>query len=147
MKSAEPDAIDARIEEQLEHWLERLMTLVNQPGISSQGIGMNEWAELVERLLSEAGFETRLMATDGFPIIYAEAPGRSDSTLLCSNHYDVQPPEPLDLSDSPPFEATRRNGKVFGRGVQDDRASSCLGSPPSARSETSPVIFPAASSS
>jgi acetylornithine deacetylase/succinyl-diaminopimelate desuccinylase-like protein len=114
-------AVDSRIEECLEFWLDRLATLVNQPSISSQDIGMEQCANLVEQILSESGFDCRLMSTDGYPVVYAEAAGASDQTLLCYNHYDVQPPEPLELWQSPPFEATRRDGKIFGRGVQDDK--------------------------
>jgi acetylornithine deacetylase/succinyl-diaminopimelate desuccinylase-like protein len=59
--------------------------------------------------------------TAGSPVIVAERAGRSDRTLLIYNHYDVQPAEPLELWNSPPFEATIRDGKVFGRGVSDDK--------------------------
>ncbi len=61
------------------------------------------------------------MPSQVYPVVYGEAPGLGDRTLLCYNHYDVQPPEPLELWDSPPFEATRRNGLMFGRGIQDDK--------------------------
>src|SRR5207302_9800209 len=55
------------------------------------------------------------------PVVYAERAGRGDRTLLFYNHYDVQPPEPLELWESPPFELARRDGKVFGRGISDDK--------------------------
>jgi acetylornithine deacetylase/succinyl-diaminopimelate desuccinylase-like protein len=61
------------------------------------------------------------MATDGAPVVYSERPGRSPKTLLIYNHYDVQPPEPLELWDSPPFQPTLRDGKLYGRGVSDDK--------------------------
>jgi acetylornithine deacetylase/succinyl-diaminopimelate desuccinylase-like protein len=54
-------------------------------------------------------------------VVLGERAGRSDRTLLIYNHYDVQPPEPLELWTSPPFEPTRRDGKLFGRGVSDDK--------------------------
>jgi acetylornithine deacetylase/succinyl-diaminopimelate desuccinylase-like protein len=54
-------------------------------------------------------------------VVVAERAGRSDRTLLFYNHYDVQPPEPLELWDSPPFEATRRGNLMFGRGISDDK--------------------------
>lgn len=121
MESSEIAAIDRQIEDRLDYWLDQLGRLVNQPSISSQGIGMGECAELVLRMMEESGFESRLMPTDGYPVIYAESGGRADSTLLCYNHYDVQPPEPLELWHSPPFESTRVDGKIVGRGVQDDK--------------------------
>jgi len=113
--------IDRAVEEQTERWLERLAELVAQPSISSQNVGMEETAEMVAGLLRRSGFETRLMPTGSYPVVYGEAAGRAERTLLCYNHYDVQPPEPLDLWESPPFEATRRDGKMYGRGIQDDK--------------------------
>jgi acetylornithine deacetylase/succinyl-diaminopimelate desuccinylase-like protein len=62
------------------------------------------------------------MATDGAPVVYGERKGKSDKTLLIYNHYDVQPPEPLELWESPPFEPEIRAGKMYGRGVSDDKS-------------------------
>jgi acetylornithine deacetylase/succinyl-diaminopimelate desuccinylase-like protein len=115
------ERIDRLIEEQLDSWLDRLAVLVNQPSISSQNVGMRECAGLVEQLLQESGFQTRLMPTESYPIVYAESAGRSDRTLICYNHYDVQPAEPLELWESPPFQATIRDGRMYGRGIQDDK--------------------------
>lgn len=121
MESSESSVIDRRIEDRLDFWIDQLARLVNQPSISSQGIGMRECADLVARILTDAGFECQLMPTEGNPVIFAEAHGRAECTLLCYNHYDVQPPEPLELWQSPPFEMSRTDGKLFGRGVQDDK--------------------------
>jgi acetylornithine deacetylase/succinyl-diaminopimelate desuccinylase-like protein len=61
------------------------------------------------------------MPTRGFPVVFAERAGSSDRTLLFYNHYDVQPPDPLELWNSPPFEPIIRDGKMFARGVSDDK--------------------------
>ncbi len=60
------------------------------------------------------------METDGHPVVYAEI-GDGESTLLSYGHYDVQPPEPLELWESDPFEPTVRDGGLFARGVADDK--------------------------
>ena len=61
------------------------------------------------------------METAGAPVVFGERKGKSDKTLLIYNHYDVQPPEPLELWESPPFEPSLRDGKLYGRGVSDDK--------------------------
>jgi len=61
------------------------------------------------------------MPTPGAPVVFAERKGRSDKTLLIYNHYDVQPAEPLELWETPPFEPSLREGKLYGRGVGDDK--------------------------
>jgi acetylornithine deacetylase/succinyl-diaminopimelate desuccinylase-like protein len=114
-------AVDAAIAKRMDQSLEELSRLCAQPSISAQGLGMRECAELVMEMLRERGFKTELMPTKGFPVVYAELSGRSDRTLLLYNHYDVQPPEPLELWDSPPFEPTIREGKMYARGVSDDK--------------------------
>lgn len=113
--------MDAFITEHIDNSLAELARLVGSPSISSQNVGMEDTAQLVAEMLEEHGFEARLLPTPGYPVVYAEAPGRSDRTLLCYNHYDVQPPEPLELWESPPFEMSRRGGKLYGRGIADDK--------------------------
>ena len=76
---------------------------------------------LVERLTS-IGLETQLVSTAGHPIVWARnkhRPGRR--TVLIYGHYDVQPPDPLELWDSPPFEPVLKDGYVFARGATDNK--------------------------
>ncbi len=62
------------------------------------------------------------METDGHPVVYAEVGGGDgERTLLSYGHYDVQPPEPLELWESDPFEPEIRDGVIFARGVADDK--------------------------
>ena len=113
--------LDQYLEKHLDESIAELSRLVAQPSVGAQNWGMVECAELVAGMLRQRGFSVQVMPTGGAPIIYAERAGRSSKTLLIYNHYDVQPAEPLELWDSPPFEPELRDGKLFGRGVSDDK--------------------------
>lgn len=113
--------IDTFLKDNLDASLEELKTLTAQPSVAAQGWGMEETARLVRNMLEARGFSVQVMETDGFPVVIGERPGQSDKTLLIYNHYDVQPPEPLELWDSPPFEPEERDGKLYGRGISDDK--------------------------
>jgi acetylornithine deacetylase/succinyl-diaminopimelate desuccinylase-like protein len=103
--------------------LELLGGLCRQPSVSAEGAALAETADLVESLLADSGFRTRQLRADGGPpAVYGELPGRSPWTLLLYNHYDVQPADPLELWDSPPFEPTLRDGKLYARGAADNKA-------------------------
>ncbi len=114
-------AIDQHIDDNLEYWIEQLGRLCAQPSVSAQGLGIEECAELVKTMLEEQGFSASVMATDGHPVVYGEGEGASDKTMLFYLHYDVQPAEPLELWDSPPFTMTRVGDKLVARGVTDDK--------------------------
>ena len=114
-------AVDRYLESHLESSLAELSRLVAQPSVSAQNLGMRECAAMVADMLRRRGFETEILPSAGHPVVVAERPGRSDRTLLIYNHYDVQPAEPLELWTSPPFEPARRNGRLYGRGVSDDK--------------------------
>lgn len=113
--------IDDYLDSHLDGSLEELGKLVSQPSISAQKIGLAETASLVANMLRSRGFQADVYTTAGAPIVVAERKGRSEKTLLFYNHYDVQPPEPLELWDSPPFVPQIRDGKMYGRGVSDDK--------------------------
>jgi acetylornithine deacetylase/succinyl-diaminopimelate desuccinylase-like protein len=89
--------------------------------VAAQNWGLFECAAMAGEMLKSRGFSVEILSTDGAPVVYGERQGRSNKTLLFYNHYDVQPPEPLELWDSPPFEPTLREGKLFARGVSDDK--------------------------
>ncbi len=85
----------AKVEEEA---LRLLDLLCREPSVSAEGRALETTATLVEELLSGSGFSTRqLRADDGLAAVYGEQRGRSDYTLLLYNHYDVQPPDPLEL--------------------------------------------------
>src|SRR5262245_21661795 len=114
-------AVDAWLDAHLDDSLDELARLVAQPSVGAQNLGLEECAGLVAGMLRRRGFAVEVMASGGAPVVVADRDGRSARRLLFYNHYDVQPPEPLELWDSPPFEAVIRDGRVFGRGVSDDK--------------------------
>jgi acetylornithine deacetylase/succinyl-diaminopimelate desuccinylase-like protein len=116
------NAIDNYLETHAGEALSILKNLTSQPSIAAQNIGVDETASLVESLLKDVGFNTRQLIVEGAPpAIYGELQGGKAFTLLLYNHYDVQPPDPLDLWESPPFDPTERDGKLYARGVADNK--------------------------
>ncbi len=79
-------------------------------------------ANWVVEKLSGFGLETQLVATHGHPIVWAKNKHQAGrKTVLIYGHYDVQPPDPLELWDSPPFEPVLKDGYVFARGATDNK--------------------------
>ena len=114
---------ERRIEASREALLEELREFLRMPSISAQqddSGGFRRCAEWVANKLRDAGAEARIMETEGHPVVYAEI-GEGSKTLLSYGHYDVQPPEPLELWESDPFEPTIRDGSLYARGVADDK--------------------------
>lgn len=113
------------IDDHLEDSIGGLVELCRLPSVSAHGSSIEETAEHVSGLLRDLGFEARIMPKPegGQPVVYAEQGGKSDKTILFYNHYDVQPAEPLELWSSPPFDPERRDGKLYGRGVSDNKGN------------------------
>lgn len=110
--------IDARRDE----YLARLIDYVRRPSISAHGLGIAETADYIAAVLDGLGMGAQVLPTAGWPMVYAErldAPGAP--TVLLYGHYDVQPAEPLEAWISPPFEPTVRDGRLYGRGVGDNK--------------------------
>jgi acetylornithine deacetylase/succinyl-diaminopimelate desuccinylase-like protein len=119
------DRVDAYLEEHRGDFEEQLKALIRIPSISAQpdhNADTKRAAEFVCNDLTAMGLRAELIPTKGHPIVYAEnlhSPGRP--TVLIYGHYDVQPPEPLELWLSPPFEPTVRDGNLYARGATDDK--------------------------
>lgn len=103
--------------------LEALKELLTIPSVSTIHQGIDECAEKVSQLLDKAGFNTQIIPTEGHPVVFGEKKGLSDKTLLFYDHYDVQPPEPLDEWVSPPFEPEIRDNRLYARGVADNKGN------------------------
>jgi len=113
--------LDQYIETHMEGSIAELSRLVAQPSVGAQNLGMQECAAMVAGMLRKRGFTTDVIPTEGAPVVFGELKGKSEKILLFYCHYDVQPPEPLELWETPPFEPSLRDGKLYGRGVGDDK--------------------------
>ena len=113
--------VDAYIDQHFDRFVGMLGDLCAIPSVAAQGQGIDPCATRVAELLSAVGLDAQLIATAGNPVVYAEAKGTRDTTLLCYNHYDVQPAEPFDLWHSDPFTMTRKDNLLIARGVADDK--------------------------
>ncbi len=114
------------IEKNKDRFLEELFELIRIPSVSSldeHKDDMYKTAEAVKQSLLAAGADKAVvMETAGHPVVYGEKIiDASLPTVLVYGHYDVQPVEPLDLWDSPPFEPEVRDGKIYARGADDDK--------------------------
>jgi acetylornithine deacetylase/succinyl-diaminopimelate desuccinylase-like protein len=109
-----------------ERYLEELLALLRIPSISAKSEhkeDMIRCAEMIREKLQEAGVDkTEIYATEGHPIVYAEKIIDPNwPTVLVYGHYDVQPADPLELWDSPPFEPIIKDGRIYARGACDDK--------------------------
>jgi acetylornithine deacetylase/succinyl-diaminopimelate desuccinylase-like protein len=109
------------IDDHANEYIERLRTLLRQPSVAAQNQGMEPCAQLVRQMLDRIGAKAQLLPTAGFPVVYGALPGRGPKTLSFYNHYDVQPAEPFELWHSDPWAAEVRDGKLYARGVADNK--------------------------
>ena len=102
-----------------------LQTLIRQPSVSAKNEGIEECAKLVQKLLKKSGIKSEILQLQNgvAPIVYGEIKSKQNpkKTLMFYNHYDVQPAEPFELWDDPPFSGIRKGNKIFGRGATDDK--------------------------
>lgn len=109
-----------------ESYIDELKEFLRIPSISTLAENKHDMitaAEFVVAKLRTAGMENvKIIETKGHPLVYADwlnAPGKP--TVLIYGHYDVQPVDPINLWDSPPFEPTIKDGKIYARGATDDK--------------------------
>src|SRR5580700_6762438 len=119
-------ATDNYVAQNESRFLEELKEFLRIPSISTlpeHAKDTHRAAEFVVEKLKSAGLENiELIETDRHPLVYADwlhASGKP--TVLCYGHFDVQPPDPLELWETPPFEASERNGNLYARGSADDK--------------------------
>jgi acetylornithine deacetylase/succinyl-diaminopimelate desuccinylase-like protein len=120
-------ALDAHFDQHQERHLDELKEFVRIPSVSAKSEHRDDTrraAEWLTERMREAGLESaELVETTGHPIVIGEwrGAGAEAQTLMVYGHYDVQPPEPLDEWETPPFDAQVRDGRLYGRGSVDDK--------------------------
>jgi acetylornithine deacetylase/succinyl-diaminopimelate desuccinylase-like protein len=113
-------------EKNKDRFLNEMLDLLRIPSVSAKSehkADMQKCAELVKQRLLDAGCDkAEVMPTDGHPAVYGEKiTDPSKPTVLVYGHYDVQPPEPLELWHSGPFDPVIKDGKIYARGSADDK--------------------------
>ena len=114
------------VAENKQRFLDELFQLLRFPSVSADPKYKQDvlnTADFVAQKLKEAGLDAvEICETAGYPIVYGEKIIDTNlPTVLVYGHYDVQPPDPLELWHTPPFEPTIRDGKIYARGACDDK--------------------------
>jgi len=114
------------VDKNRQKFLDELFDLLRIPSVSADSKfkdDVHRAADFVKSSLEKAGVDTaEICETAGYPIVYGEKIiDDSLPTVLVYGHYDVQPPDPYELWDSPPFEPVINNDKIYARGACDDK--------------------------
>lgn len=128
MSSDSKDVLE-RVEKHKESYLEQLKEYLRIPSVSTDPAHKEDvlrCAEFVRERMSEAGLEAELIQTEGNPLVYGQwmGAGADKPTILVYGHYDVQPADPLEEWNSPPFEPTVDGDLLIARGATDDKGQS-----------------------
>ncbi|WP_422074360.1 M20/M25/M40 family metallo-hydrolase [Sulfitobacter geojensis] len=116
------DAIFDYIKGNEESYVARVMEYVSHPSISAHDIGIREVAGMLVEHLKGLEFDAGLVETPGHPFVLGHRTvDPSKPTVLLYGHYDVQPPDPLEAWVSPPFEPEVRDGRIWARGIGDNK--------------------------
>src|ERR1700730_18948 len=108
-------------------WFDELAEFLRIPSISADAAWLGHVEEAghwVCKFIRDSGGEAELVDWDGQPLAIGEiraSAGNEAPTVLCYGHFDVQPPDPLELWDSNPFEPEVRDGNLYARGAADDK--------------------------
>ncbi len=111
------------VESHREEWLELWKEAVRIRSLKAEANGLAAIKGFLRQMLGSAGFTVEEIPTPGEPVLFAERKSvRPDAaSVLIYGHYDVQPADPVEAWESPPFEPTERNGRLFGRGTGDNK--------------------------
>ncbi len=119
------DEIVAFIDKNQQIILDELTTFCKLPSVAAKGENeiMEQTADWAGKALEKSGLETKIHETKGVPVVTGYLDAGAEKTLIYYDHFDVQPAEPLDLWESPPFELTIRNQRMYARGVADNKGN------------------------
>ena len=124
VERAQLEPVFAYVDQHADVFVERRRELCRTPSVSAQGLGLEETFGMVQSMARAAGAETqRIDLEGGPPILYGRVEGRGTRTLQLYDHYDVQPPEPLELWRHDPFAADVADGRIWARGVSDNKGN------------------------
>jgi len=122
--------IESRVESEIDTLTSQLQQLIRVPSVSAKKqVTITKCAKLVSEIMSKAGIKSELLKLDYnseeiAPVVYGEVKSKNNpdgKTILFYNHYDVQPPEPIELWDDDPFSGKIDGNLIFGRGASDDK--------------------------
>lgn len=120
--------IEKHIDSQIKNMLLDLQTLIRIPSVSAKNQNLIECATAVEKLMSNAGINSEILYLEDKkitpPIVFGEIRSKNNpngKTLLFYNHYDVQPEDPIDEWNFPPFSGKTSGNYIYGRGASDDK--------------------------
>lgn len=119
--NADLAAFDALCDERFDGWVEELRDFCTIPCETDELAELERGARWIEDRLRAAGAEVTVLREDGVPPLVVGELGTGPRTLLAVQHYDVQPAAPLDLWESPPYDPAVRDGRLYARGVCDDK--------------------------
>jgi acetylornithine deacetylase/succinyl-diaminopimelate desuccinylase-like protein len=119
--TADLRAFDALCDERFDRWVDELRDFCTIPCETDAFVELDRGAEWIEQRLRQAGAEVSVLREDGVPSLVVGEMGTGPRTLIGVQHYDVQPAAPLELWDSPPYEPTIRDGRLYARGVCDNK--------------------------
>jgi len=112
------------IDERFNHHLEQLSNLIRHPSVSATGLGVNECAEYLSSMMESLGINCRVYQGKHHPIIVGSVNvEEGQPCLLVYDHYDVQPPDPLEEWSMDPFSGRIDEQRVYGRGASDSKAN------------------------
>jgi acetylornithine deacetylase/succinyl-diaminopimelate desuccinylase-like protein len=114
---------DAYVRARQRQYVGELKELLRLPTVSAQKTAIDETARAVLDRTTRAGIDAESRQVEGGPPTIVGETGRGDRTLLVYDHYDVQPPDPLEEWKTPPFEPTERDGHLYARGVSDNKGN------------------------